>query len=284
MRRFSLITGIGEFIDLTTDTIFFHDPDGLGYSTDDTYRRIGKRFSLLDTKTSQGSISGSIAFLGAEPYEQYYNFMKTVLGGGLILIYSTDDNVTKYYREVELSSVSKSEILVDGGYLDVSVTFTAKTPWYRKYALTTNKKVINDGGFIFPAKWPVKFRSTEGMSVILDVESRCVSPCRLIIDGPLTNPSWRHYVNGRLSQTGAVLTEISAGHHLVIDNRGDSYELAIYNSDLSSIIKDVYQLSDFSTDRFIDLEYGRNQISVASSNAIDTVGIKLEANVYYDTV
>lgn len=284
MRRFSLITGIGESVDLTTETVFFHDPDGLGFEISATYRQIGKRFSPVSTDTSQGSITGSIAFLGSKPYEQYYNFMKTVLGGGLILVYSTDDNVTKYYREVELSSVGKSEILQDGGYLDVSVTFTAKTPWYRKYTLTTNNKVSGDSGFIFPVKWPVKFRSTMGMSVILDVESHCNSPCRLIIDGPLTNPSWRHYVNGRLSQTGAVTVDIPEDHHLVIDNRGDSYEMAIYNSDLSSVTKDVYQLSDFSTGRFIELKYGRNQISVSSANTTDMVDIKLEANVYYDTV
>lgn len=283
MRRFNLTTGNGNVVDLTTETVFFHDVSGIGYSSEGTYRRVGRKYSLLDSKISQGTVSGSIAFLGEKPYDQYFSFVEAATSSGLVLGYTTNET-DWYYRDVIVSSIEKSEIN-ELGYLDVSVEFLASTPWYKKVTLCTeNATLTGNKGFVWDATWPIGFRSTSGMSVIVDVDSNADSPCRLIIGGKITNPVWKHYVNGILKSTGTLTTEIASDQHLVIDNRGDSYEMKLYNTDMTSVIKDVYQLSDFTTDRFINLQHGRNQISVSSDNTEDVVDIKLEASIYYDTV
>ena len=252
---------------------------------DESYRTIGQRWSLLSSERSQTPISGSLAFIGDDPYAQYYEFVRDVSPKGLKFTYTTDDGRSVYKKDVRIKSLEKTE-LTEAGFLDCSVEFTPSTPWYRELTLvTTPARITDNDGWVWEehTEWPNRFRSTADMSIVIDVDTDTESPCALIIDGPITNPTWSHYVNGVLFETGKINCTVLSGNHLVIDNRRDPYRIAIFNSDLTSMVQDVYQLSDFTTKRFIKLQNGQNSIQVSADSAT-TVEIRMEANLYYDSV
>ncbi len=126
------------------------------------------------------------------------------------------------------------------------------------------------------------------MNSIIDSNSYNESPCRLCIYGPISNPRWTHYIEGYSGPyaTGGVDVTIPDGRMLVVDNSTDPYEISIYTTD-NVFVESVYQNSLFDTERFIDIQYGRNQIRVTGTLDEDNnakVPIKLEAKIYYDSV
>lgn len=280
MRKFKLENANGDLIDLTTEKVFFHDPDGLGYSLENTFRRIKDRFALIKSEVSQQTISGSIAFLGETPYEQYTEFIEAVSIGGLKLMYSTKNDVW-YYRDVIISELGKSEILQEG-YLDISASFLCLTPWYKAIQVkSTNQYHEND--WVFGDIWPIKFSA--GSSVDIDVDADCTmeSPCCLTIYGKVINPIWKHYVNGVFCCNGTATVTINNYYKMTVDNRGSNYSMSLYN-DQGDKIQDLYQLSDFGTKRFIWLKKGHNHIEITGSSFEKYMWAELEANLYYDTV
>lgn len=52
---------------------------------------------------------------------------------------------------------------------------------------------------------------------------------------------------------------------------------------LGNEVSDMYQLSDFSTDRFIRFGKGRNTVSVQADNT-NTLNVGVEAQIEYATV
>ena len=50
-----------------------------------------------------------------------------------------------------------------------------------------------------------------------------------------------------------------------------------------NVIVDLYQSSDFGTERFVNLQYGQNTISVSGDSA-DPIPLQVEAMIEYDTV
>ena len=288
MRKFRLITGIGKEIDLTDVTvgkIFFHDPQGLGYETEMATRRIGSKIDILAKRKNYPNISGQIAFLGSEPYKQYAQFCSDISYGNNILVYQTNA-IDVYKREVIISTLDKTEILKEGGYLDVGVEFTPLAPWYKELTLVTNPATdVDTKGLIWDvhSRWPIGFRSTREMTIVINVDSNEDSPCSFIIDGRIQNPMWSHYVNGALQATGKLNYTVPANHHLAISNLNTIKSILVYNSDYSNVVADVYQSSDFSTKRFITLKKGANTIHVSSDNDAN-VKLSLEAKIYYATV
>ena len=312
MRRFGLITSTGKEIDLTPDPnernkIFFYQPDGLGYDENTSYRRVGQQWVLLDRYTGQGSISGTLIFMGTNPYRQFKNFVYDTYRDGLKLTYTVDEGDTVYKRNVIISSIGKTELNL-GGYLECPITFLASTPWYTELTLTT--KPVNmtaNYGWIWDEhstwssdKGSIRFRSTVDMNIVINMKTNIVSPCALLIRGPINHPRWRHYVGTKLYEDGGVNCDVGSHNFLVIDNRTNPYTMKIYGEvvgedgtyqgrvDYDNLISNVYSKSDFASDRFIKLRRGSNTIEVYSIHTPLTpstrVLIGLEANIYHVAV
>ena len=111
-------------------------------------------------------------------------------------------------------------------------------------------------------------------------------PSRLVINGPMVNPLWTHYVDGVAVSTGRVDDTIPAGMQLVVDNI--SIPGRIYKQTISgSGIVDIYDKSDFSTERFVSIRPGRNKIIVRDQSdnyGTPKVGIEWEGHVQYESV
>lgn len=277
MRTFTLVNGNGEEYSITSKESFFHDPKGLGYGRSNTYRQIGNRWVLVKTLPTQNSITGSLLLLGASPYDQYNQFLEFCGGESLVLKYQTTNII--YSRDVILSKVEKTEIDKDWHGLDLDLTFTCMSLWTRTLT-TTNKQSVQK--VFWPIAWPITWGQNSPMSMTVQSTSHQNSPSLLTINGPFSDPSWRHYVNGVLYETGAVHCTIPEGAMLLVDNRFGDESMKVVTTD-GTLIQDVYPLSDFSTKRFINIQYGANTIIVQSASA-NFVTVKLEVKITYESV
>lgn len=309
MRRFGLITGSGKEIDITSDKIFFYQPDGLGYEENLSYRRIGHQYSLLDRYHEQGEISGNILFMGKNPYSQFKTFVYDTYRSGLILTYTMDEGSTVYKRNVVISSIQKTELNL-GGYLDCPITFKASTPWYLEVGVyTVPVRVSGNNGWKWdvnttwangtgPHAGSIPFRSAADMEVEISVSTQMVSPCALIIEGPISKPRWEHKIGSKIYTDGGMECNVANHEFLVVDSRNIPYSIKIYGEaidpdtgdglekpDYNNCLENVYSESDFSTDRFIQLRRGRNKIRVYSLTTLErSLTIGVEANIYHAAV
>ncbi len=297
-RHFTLINGRGDSLDITTSSSFFYEPEGLGLERDETYRQIGDRWVLVNSKPRQNKISGKVGLFGEDPYQAYFSLVQFTNNPPLTLIYqpnpAADPKKTysgvAYRRSVRISRISKTEIN-EHGYLEITIELMCMTPWYKPVSALGEGDEESSETASNKFKWnivwnvngnAVKFGGDQDLTTGVYSDSYSDSPCRLVIWGPTVNPYWRHYVNGVLYETGKVNVTVNSDQYLLVDNTGDPYEIAVYN-DRDEFIQNAYQNSDFSTERFLSLQHGSNVIRVTDDDN-RTVSIKAEALIYYESV
>lgn len=313
MRFFTLIDESGARLSITTKTRFFHEPGGLGFDEEASYFPVAYHHSLLTTTYSQGVISGNMIFVddsweksGKTPYERSFEFTQFCMNKNLQLYYQPHGvDVEGFYRDVRLSKYDKGEIS-ELGVLDVPVEFTCSTPWYRKVTTLRNLdpedptigwvwerdstderntiwKTGKHRGYI---RFGVDTRTSRAIIDTADHGKNILpSPATLIIDGPVTNPTWTHYVDGAVAGTGsfAKTVSVSAGEQLVIDSTAFPYGMYIRNTASHITTRDVYQSQNFEENGFITLQSGYNEVTVTGQGGA-IPKIILEGHLYYGVV
>ena len=287
VRTFTLIDANGNTYSLQTQKRFLHSPDGLGFEESTTYQDFGSRYAVLDEGLAQSVVKGSIVFTGAsrqDVYNQFFKFSKFTRNAPLTLQYTPIFDT--FLRKCRVSKIQKTEI--SAGVLEVNVEMTCMTQWY-KILSEYNSGIVGDGKMytlqdsgIYAYTYPYQYSDNVKQSVTINNDSNEESPCKVIAYGYAVNPVWYHYVNGSLFATGAVNATIAANHKLVVDTTTIPYtirELDMFNN----LIRDCYQLSDFSTERFIRLQPGQNRITLTHTGS-NVIQVGLEAQIEYAAV
>ena len=311
MRYFKLLKGdeSGE-LDITTQSIFFHDIDGIGYEEDSEFRALGDVFWLNETSYQQGTVSGKLCFTeygNDDPYVKYQRFISFIADPPLILAYyPMGINGEAYKRRVRVNRIGKTEKNTYG-VLDVDVEFICYTPWYKEVSVSNLNAatVENTKGWVWggpnsdPLVWRneneegeeeqegvtrPRFRGEVMSSVTLkNVETNNKNPVQLTIFGPATSPSWVHYVNSEIVSSGGFSSPVTveADEKLVVDNTDGEFTIRIFKDDGS--VRNIYALRNFDIKCFMYLQKGANRITVSS---LDNHGVKIEVkgHVYYATV
>lgn len=294
-RAFRLVNGNGASYGITSKETFFHDPSGLGFSKKNSYHQVGSRYVRVDSQPDQISVQGSIAFLGDDPYGEYFKFVSFCQIEPLYLFYTPDPDKDSavstsgrtYMLPVTVSRLDKTEIEKDG-YLDCSITFEALSPWVRYLELDNGDQSKRVEPLTWGITWGVRFGYNPFSGGITSDGSQ-YSPARLTIKGPITNPTWSLYVNGNKVSDGAFDTAthgdfvLAEGENLVIDNTVIPYSITKVNT-TTGAVENVYQKTDFTTTRFIDLAPGKNVVVIKDGENQSYYNARLEAYLYYDTV
>ena len=277
MRRFKLINAEGSSFDLNDKAAFFHSVDGFGYKEGTQYQQIGTEFYALDELFNQGQMSGQILFAGSDPYKKYREFTRFVRAVPLTLVYELDE---VFKVPVRLSEIGKAELKSSGVYLNCDVTFLATGLFYKtvqKYSET-----ISVGGKVYDYEYPYSYADVSQNTIVIDSDSYEDSPCKITIFGPAQNPVWKHYVNNELYEIGRYDGEIPVDHKLVIDSTSIPYSI-VEKGVGDDVVADRYQMCDFTTERFFNLQHGINRISV-THEGLNTVNMLVEGKISYETV
>lgn len=186
IRQFYLKNEYGERWSLNSaETGLLIDPEGLGYSLDASYMRVGSNFVRSYINEKQQPIKGTLVFGTNAPYLAcnafigFCNRAKTIE-----LIYHTD--VGEYMRQVDLVTFGKTEI-GRNGVLECEVSFSVKSLWYSNYANRYEVRRV-DGELRWDYRWPARFNDYESRKITVNNDGHVSAPFKLEIDGYCENP------------------------------------------------------------------------------------------------
>lgn len=263
MREFRLKNARGDEWNLTEEKSFLASPK-ISAERKIAYMQIGSISIKTEDVLKQKSIPAKIVFGG---YEIYDGFCRFIQHRPLELVYTAADT---YRMKVEIEKLTKTEL--DNAGLTVDITMKGLTTWYKS---VFQENMQPAGGKVYTYTYPYTYSDNTQGSIEFECDSVEASPIRLNIMGPCENPAWELYVNGIKSASGKVLCSISEGHRLVVDATQIPYELAEYDGS-GAFVQSLYQLSDFSTQRFLQAGFGKNRVACRHDG---TAPIKVAAEV-----
>lgn len=275
-RQFRLINRAGEEYDLCDLSHAFYSPDGLGFKRDISSVRVGSAFAAVENNLSQQTIKGEMRF---KSYELYSAFKEFISGGDLILAYQPKGFTKWYYRKVEVERIDKGELDPQTRRLICAIDFLSFSQWYEK---DNAKRTIDLTGenTVFPLIFPFLFSDADKNEVVIINDRVAPAPCKIILSGPCVNPAWVLRQGGKTITSGAMTISIAAGEKLVVDANIESMRIV---KETSAGEVNVYQHSDFSTERFIYAPTGESKLKFTHSNT-SALNITVEVRQVSDTV
>lgn len=274
MRKFKLINATGAEYDMMRTDGFLYDPAGLGWGYETAVVDVGEAYIPTEKTYTRPAPSGSMIF---KSYAVYNEFLRFIQAGGLTLAYMP---LTSWrYLDVSVF-LGKTEIKPDTNRLTCDISFSGLSHWYsrqkvyrtgddnnysaKRYTFQySNNTPSGDYGYIYS--------SNQGRAEISN--GPLSSYCKITIKGPATSPSWTLYdSNDTQIASGAVNATISAGRMLVINSRPSETALAEYDATTGAYVQNLYQNSDFTTERFIVIPPGEGYYMVFSDGGGGTLG------------
>ena len=250
MRQFKLRNSTGAEWDLMSKQSYFNSPSGLGFGKTFTTVQSGTSWIVTDEVPSQSTISGEMVFFDYSKYQEFVAFASKT---PLYLMYAPKS--TWYTIKCNIQTLSKGEF--KSGYLSASIAFLCFGLWYE--AITAEQAAATGGMKEYSYAYPFTYAET-AVGIVSIKNGNLESPCKLHILGACTNPTWAMSANGERVLTGKVTATISEGHKLVVDADPDTMEIAEYTTD-GTFVRDLYQYSDFSTERFVYAPQGNSTIT-----------------------
>lgn len=253
-RKFKLINAEGAELDLMARAHFFHAVSGLGYEQEFEVVAAGYDFLATAAHLRQKTIPGEIAFLGADPYGAYQEFVGFCAKEPLKLAYQPKNEW--YFLNVRVQSVSKTEITTG---LLCPVDFLAFGTWYKSITVTKTESG-SSAGKSYNYRYPYAYIESAAATAVLQNTGDLPSYAKLHIMGPCLNPSWALSQGSEVISRGKVMADIPKGDKLVVDSAPATLEIAEYSAD-NAYIRNLYQASDFSTARFLVLPLGESTLA-----------------------
>lgn len=271
IRQFYLTNSNGEMLDLNKVEHFLLNPKGLGMERKFTYEQAGNYFIELTKNITQKRPEGSVFF---PTYDEYRQFARFCEHEPLILTYSTDET---YNIEVKVQTLEKSEKQTGG--LFCKIRWISNGMWYK---IIENQNSGSEEGKKYDYVYDYTYTDSAASEIDAEVNSLLPTPTKLTIIGPANNPQWEHRVNGQIVTTGKVNITVPAGKRLVIDTTEIPYTM-IMSDNNGDNKENVYQNSDFTTIRFILMQYGRNVVRITHEGTGE-IRLSLERREQYETV
>lgn len=251
--------------------------EGFGYEDSTEFMAIGDNFIPLQESSEQGMLESTLLFMDGSD-KKYFEFVKFARHDPLTLLYGNRNG--DFYIPCRLRSISKVDQLGIRRYPAPMALAQTGKPY--KIEVAEYTPAPTSAGKIYPYTYPYTYSDDNVNTLSIKSDSYLDSPCILTIYGQAVNPIWRHYSNGILVETGAYSGTIPEGHYLVIDAKSVPYSIIEYDS-AGRIVADRYALCDFSTERFMHANEGRNRY-VVSHDGVNNLQLKMEAHIQYETV
>lgn len=262
MRKFKLINASNEEFDLMRKDAFFHAPDGLGIAYITNVMQADRYFIETNRSVSQATPNGEMVFLG---YEQYDEFMDFVGDNPLTLGYCPLD--TWRYMDVRLGSIGKSEIDATTKRLICPIDFVCLSPWYESMEIFYTNTQQGEGKK-YSYTYSYTYSDITRGSIALTNDGSGPAACRINILGPCTNPAWSLTQGGSVVATGRIEATIPNGSKLVVDSSPLDPEIAEYTIS-NAYEQNLYDASDFDTQRFIFIPQGNSTMQFSHEGADD---------------
>lgn len=274
MRKFSIVNAKGKKFDLMRKDAFFSEPSGLGTKAKNTYTAVGTSYINTKASVEQKKPSGIMNFKG---YEQYDEFMNVIKYRPLTFVYEPSEGKV-LNMDCDSYEISKEEINHKTNRLECKIKFYGTSTWYRKLQVLRSKSF--NTGKKYSYTYPYIYTEAAAGAITIVNESNLEAYSKIIITGPAENPSWTLVKAGEVITDGKMNLSLKAGEKLIVNSDPANLEIVIRDNN-DQIIKDVYEKSDFSTERFIYPPPGESRLSFVHESA-NEIKIWLEVREFVE--
>lgn len=276
-RKLTLTNRSGFSVDLMGDQYLLAEADNFGFSINSDYVNIGTQFVQTNSKFNQVGISGTLYFKGKDPYRDYFDLITNYTNTDLVLTYNT---VKTFKLPCRLEVVNKKENTRDPRR--VTITLYPLGLWYTEKSVISIPSVETTGK-TYDYKYDYTYSDNTSGAIEIYSDTEYPSPVRLAIYGRSVDPVWRHYLDGEMIAEGKMINlTVDEDRKLSVDAISAKNDINIEDI-RGNILNDVYQWSDFFTQRFLYLRKGTNRIVVAHAEASDLM-FGVEAHLEYASV
>ena len=277
MRRFSLRNNLGEarFLNLESG-LFLSNPQGLGINRAYSFTDGENGFfaCVQDANDPRQQITGDLIFTG-DAYAEYLDLIQWMQKtDAMEFVYQPAERT--FYRKVNLSSVSKSE-LQSGGYLSCQIVWNCLTPWYRENPVSVDLSFETTGAIkAYSYAYPYRYRQSNAAgSVELLSQGQLDGAIRILLHGPCNDPTivLKDAVGNLIGQTTLDITLTAS----------DTLELSTLPTDEALLVNGVDRcdLLDPSENVFVRLPHGQSCFLTVDTEAGEGCSARVYAYDYY---
>lgn len=283
VREFKLVNEKGQEYSLMNinDYCLLTEPNGLGYSYSTEYEQLGNTFITNLRKVEQGQINGTVNFLKYDNYKNFIDFIESAEKLKFSYKIPFEQGVKEYFKDIEIQSLSKSEIQTNG-LISESIVFDCLSLWYEENIVIYTIQP-ETGEIRWDFRWDSRFIDYDTRSLSYINKGHVEAPVLIEMCGHLVNPIIELYIEGELYQTVSFNTEIAEFEKLLYCTKENEFYMKKQNTD--GTIEDLYDLDiiSFENDNVIRLPLNKScEIKLTADNEVLNAQVTILA--YYKAV
>lgn len=283
VREFKLVNEKGQEYSLMNinDYCLLTEPNGLGYSYSTEYEQLGNTFITNLRKVEQGQINGIVNFLKYDNYKNFIDFIESSEKLKFSYKIPFEQGVKEYFKDIEIQSLSKSEIQTNG-LISESIVFDCLSLWYEENIVIYTIQP-ETGEIRWDFRWDSRFIDYDTRSLSYINKGHVEAPILIEMLGHLVNPKIELYIEGELYQTVSINSEIAEYEKLLYSTKENEFYIRKQNTD--GTIEDLYDLDfiDFYNDNVIRLPLNKScEIRLKADNEVLNAQVTILA--YYKAV
>lgn len=283
VREFKLVNEKGQEYSLMNinDYCLLTGPNGLGYSYSTEYEQLGNTFITNLRKVEQGQINGTVNFLKYDNYKNFIDFIESAEKLKFSYKIPFEQGVKEYFKDIEIQSLSKSEIQTNG-LISESIVFDCLSLWYEENIVIYTIQP-ETGEIRWDFRWDSRFIDYDTRSLSYINKGHVEAPVLIEMCGHLVNPKIELYIEGELYQTVSFNTEIAEFEKLLYCTKENEFYMKKQNTD--GTIEDLYDLDiiSFENDNVIRLPINKScEIKLTADNEVLNAQVTILA--YYKAV
>lgn len=258
------------------------EPSGLGYSYNTEYEQLGNTFVENIRKAEKGQFDATISFLKYDNYKNFIDYIES--SEELRLAYKIPFEIgeKEYLRDIQIQSISKSEIQTTG-IISESIVIDFLSLWYEEN-MAIYKIIPNpDDEIRWDFRWDKKFADYDVRRLQFINNGHVEAPILVEITGRVLNPKLELYVEGDLYQTVSLNVDIAEYEKLLYGTKENDFYINRQKTD--GTLESLFSLDiiDFANDNVIRLPRKKScELRLSADNGIPSAQVTIL--VYYKAI
>lgn len=290
-RKLYLQDSAGRRYDLNgKQNIWASELTGFGFTLSPVFADLKRGFfiSSADDSEPQSTAACTLSFTGSEVYDDYRLFVNWMSrSGNLQLVYKPSESGSEYFRDIQVSYISKGE-KNELGWLVVPASFVCLSPWYMPDPTELRLGTSDDSAMRFPFVFDenLRFGSSAASDFSGTIRAAGQVPGAILIKfkGAITNPRIR--LVGQQTGTTYGICSVEAEF-----NSTDIFELSTIPTDShvykilpSGVVIDLLDVLDISTTPYFQVPVNESCTISLESDASFTGEADLLVYYYFRSV
>lgn len=266
VRQFNLLNEKDEKFSLMNmqEYCLLTSPAGLGYSYSTSYEQLANLFVQNIRTLEQGKIEGIVNFLTYENFWNFVNYIENAESLRLEYIIPFNDDTKTFYRDVQISNLSKTEKTLNG-VISESITFNCTGLWYQE-AIT--EYGFGDQDIVWDFRWDPFFADYTERTIEFENDGHTEAPFQVSMTGNIIKPKISVIQNNQVINSIAFPFTLLAGETLQYSSKEN--ELYIRKIGTDGTITNLFNSSyiDINNTNIFTLPKGTSILSVSAENDI----------------